>query len=284
MSAALTLRAVERWVLALGAETYDVRLVHEGGNRAILRRVAGTELLRWTGWLRAMNAQGFHVFGRPLAPRYVMLDDLGPDELAHLRRCHDLAAVLETSPANHQAWITLSDGLVEPAVGSAAARLLAARFGADPGAANSSQVGRLPGFTNRKQIHRRHDGSLPWVRLLHAEPHVDAAGAAVLREVIELPLEEAIRFRSGAHAADIGEAEWLEAARRVAATLPDGTVVDRSRVDAAIAKRQLRRGISSTVIEQIILSGSKARSVPHERAVAYARRTVAAAALTLRRG
>ena len=73
-------------------------------------------------------------------------------------------AVVETSAGNFQAW--LKHSVVFPKLLSTfAAQTLAARYNADPSAADWRRFGRLPGFTNCKPKYKRPDGLFPFVRL-----------------------------------------------------------------------------------------------------------------------
>lgn len=284
MTAALTANALRRWAAALPAALYDVRLLPADGGRPMLRRLDAAALERSAGWFRHANTQGYHVYGRPLAPQHVLLDDLCPDSLAQLHAEHQVAAVVETSPWSYQAWVTVTQELLDTTLASAVARLLARTYGADQGAASAVQVGRLPGLTNRKDRHQRSDGSYPWTRLLHAAAGVDHGGAELLRNAMaelpksaaELQLQRECRPRLGLQAASPGE-EWQEAARRIAARLPAGVSLDRSRVDAAIARRLLARGANEDRVLAVVLSGPKAAELSGVAARHYAERTLRAA-------
>ena len=288
MSASLTAWALTRWAAALPAESYDVRLVPVCGGRATLRRFDAQALARSAGWLRAMNAGGHHVYGRPLDERHVLVDDLDADGLALLQVAHRAAAVVETSPGCHQAWVTLSPSPVSPPLAAAAARQLAWDLGGDPGAASACQVGRLPGFANRKVLHARPDGTYPWARLRHASAWVDPAGAALLARLVST--ERAVRPTCGGAGTPAPRLtptsaldEWQEAAGRIAEWLPSGAALDRSRVDAAVAGRLLRRGADPSRALAVVLAGEKARGLPPDQAERYAARTVEAAARAAQR-
>lgn len=282
MSASLTAWALTRWAAALPAESYDVRLVPVGGGRATLRRFDAQALARSAGWLRAMNAGGHHVYGRPLGERHVLVDDLDADGLALLQATHRAAAVVETSPGCHQAWVTLSPGPVPPSLATAVARQLARNLGGDPGAASAGQVGRLPGLANRKDLHERRDGSYPWARLRHAAAAVDPAGAGLLASLRPtVASAPGGRAAAGPSSPSLAAAspldEWREAARRIAEWLPPGAALDRSRVDAAVAARLLRRGAGRCRALAVVLAGEKACELPADQAQRYAARTVEAA-------
>ena len=282
MSASLTAWALGRWTAALPAELYDVRLVPAGGGRATLRRFDAEALVRCTGWLRAMNAAGHHVYGRPLDGRHVLVDDLGAGSLATLQGRHRPAAVVESSPGSHQVWVTVSAERIEPPLATAAARRLARELGGDPGAASGGQVGRLPGFTNLKPLHERPDGTYPWARLRYAAAAVDPGGAALLAGLAPTIAphhgrDAAVGTSTPGLTAASARDEWREAARRIAERLPAGVALDRSRVDAAVAVRLLRRGADPRQVLTVVLAGEKASDLPSEQARRYAARTVEAA-------
>lgn len=160
----LTRSALSEMIFALPVEVWQLRLVSDDdhqGAPVISPQYSKADLLRSVAFLRHKNANGYHIYGRPEAARHVLVDDLcedAPDALDADGLCP--AVVVRTSKGNHQAWITLSRDEIERHVATAAAKLLARRYEGDPGAANWRQVGRLPGFTNRKEVYCK-DGLYP---------------------------------------------------------------------------------------------------------------------------
>src|SRR5512143_3617078 len=80
------------------------------------------------------------------------------------------AVVLESSPGNYQAIITIPK-LGTPHdkdVGNRLAERLNREYG-DPKLAGCIHPHRAPGYENRKPMHQREDGSYPEVKLLRAE-------------------------------------------------------------------------------------------------------------------
>ena len=124
-------------------------------------------LLRSISWLRLQNAQDRNVFIRPKGEHNLTLvDDLEWDSIVRMKReGFQPALVVETSPANFQAWLKHPEQLPQD-VGTAAARALAVEFGGDKGAADWRHFGRLAGFTNRKPKYCNADGLHPYVRLI----------------------------------------------------------------------------------------------------------------------
>jgi hypothetical protein len=293
----LTLRAVRGWLAALPASRYDICIVPElDAGRPELRNPTADGLLRLLPLLRARNAAGAHIYARPSDTAYLLIDDVDQDGLEAMRVAgHCPAAVVATSPWNHQTWLRLAAPGAGPSalVASQAAKLAAERYGGDLGAASAVQLGRLPGFTNRKARHERADGSFPYVTLLSTCDGVDeeagylmwlAEGVEELacRRRAELPPVEAVR--RGARLRPCGpEEEYREARRRIEDALPPGTAVDRSRLDHAIARRQLARGATRDRVRAVLLAGDRAVEMRVAEAQAYVARTVAAAEAELAR-
>jgi hypothetical protein len=288
--------AVHRWCTALPADRYLIAAIPADGRGPIHRRLLPPgELDRALGWLRWLNTNGHHVFCRPWATRHLLVDDLRADVAAMLMDQNRAAAIVATSPGSLQAWLTLADGPLDPAVAGAAARLLAERLGGDRGAANPVQLGRMPSTTNRKAHHQRPDGTFPFALLHRSDgPRVDPMGTDILAEATSRagggnsPPHRPGRFRDvrgPALSSRSPHAEWVAAHDRIVATLPAGSRVDVSRVDIAIARRLLQRGLSEDATTTVILAGQKASRLPPVAASAYASRTIAAAAeMMARRG
>jgi RepB DNA-primase from phage plasmid len=85
-----------------------------------------------------------------------------PTVIAILRaHGHDPCVVLQTSPGHLQAWIRLSASPLEPAVATAAGKLLALAYGGDCASTDWRHLGRLAGFTNQKPARRTRGGYAP---------------------------------------------------------------------------------------------------------------------------
>jgi len=277
-----TLRAAHRWIAALPANPFDLRLVDAARGTAMLRRFDPEQLQYAVPWMRRMTAAGSHIYARPLARRPILIDERCEDAITCLRAEHAVATVVETSPHNFQAWVTI--GLDDPdsALASAVARRLAAAFGGDPGAANHAQVGRLPGFTNRVWKYERKNATYPWVLLHHARACLDPNGGDLLRADAVAPslpshapgpppFTRSLRARTGA-------AEHAASVAALRARLPSGAVLDRSRADHAIAVRLLRRDAPMPFVAAVLRVGEKAVGLADGQASGdYAARTLAAA-------
>jgi hypothetical protein len=116
------------------------------------------------GYLRAMNARGYHIFMKPEDERrFLLLDDIPEDRLKYQKEqdCFRPGRlVVETSPGNFQVWIRAGRSISNPEK-----RYWIKFFGADPGCDPNLRWGRCPGFRNRKDKYEQ-DGHYPLSRLI----------------------------------------------------------------------------------------------------------------------
>ena len=148
---------IKEMIFALPVDQWQLRLVPDDDHTSysvISPVYTKAQLLRSIGFLRRENKNGYHIYGRPITNRHILVDDLDQDALDQLRDDSLRPnVVVRTSKANYQAWITVSEDEIEPNVASAAAKILVKRYDGDPGSTDAQHLGRLPGFTNRKDIY-----------------------------------------------------------------------------------------------------------------------------------
>lgn len=159
---------LERYVSAFNVDAYKVQVKSRLTEDGFWCDYTPAQLLRAVSFLRRQNAHGFDIYCRPIGYEFVLLDDLTGDVLADvatLKPC----LLMETSPANYQAWLILPEVPADRDRAKAICRELAIRFGADLASAEPDHVGRLPGFTNRKEKHRMPNGLFPFVKLHRSE-------------------------------------------------------------------------------------------------------------------
>lgn len=166
---------------SLSASEYVLSLFEPADELAILtrnrrtgrtvQRIATAETItspQFQSWLRSENAAGADIFVgmnpikngansrtkeniREIRHLYLDLDSGGENTLDAIRNSPDVPApnfILDTSPDKHQV-VWRVDGLaIEEA--EVMLRAMAAQFGGDPAATDSTRVLRLPGFGNRK--------------------------------------------------------------------------------------------------------------------------------------
>ena len=141
-------------------ELYLVRLIHQQTRQAFPgeRPWTATQLgsAATVRFLRDRNREGCDVYLQPYAgdqnAGYILLDldRVPPAVIATMRgQGHDPSVVLQTSPGHLQAWIRLCACPLEPALATAASKLLALTYGGDPASTDWRHLGRLAGFTIR---------------------------------------------------------------------------------------------------------------------------------------
>ena len=187
----LTWQAIRRQLAAMPNDLYLVRLIHHRSRQAFpgerlwtAEQLATAATIRF---LRVRNREGCDVYVQPYADDqnagYILvdLDHARPTTIATMRaHGHDPCVVLQTSPAHRQAWIRLSISPLEPALASAAGKLLAAAYGGDPASTDWRHLGRLAGFTNQKPA-RRTSGGYPWVKVVSVQAVLAPQAEALLQ-------------------------------------------------------------------------------------------------------
>lgn len=266
-----TADALTKWAIALPSPEYLIQLVAADHLDLPAERPRRWKLDTLTSadsvaFLRRKNAQGYHIYGRPADPRFILVDDLTkqPDGLTK----PSIAAVVETSPGSFQYWVE-SDAATD-AEALTYCRALRDKFAGDPGAAQPRQVGRLPGFTNQKKKHIEANGGRPPFALLrHAGVVADTVRAAMRQwaKRIRDKWQESNDSTAPVSAALSG----LRPDRRGASTSDD--LRDRSKEDFAEAIKLARQGkTDAEIAEAMRRKSEKAR----ERGEDYIQQTVRA--------
>jgi hypothetical protein len=163
-----TTEAVRAQLAGMGAERYDIGVYDRANDAMLLRREwTPAQVEASVGWFKGMNANGRDIYIRPTGSSGLyLIDDVAAVTVERMRaEGYTPAAVVETSPGNLQAWVRVSDTPLSNEEGTAVARDLAARYGGDMSSANWRHMGRLAGFTNRKEGHTQPDGRHPYARL-----------------------------------------------------------------------------------------------------------------------
>lgn len=283
----------------MGAASYEVGIHDQGRMRpwtgpadALLRRVP--ELLAW-------NERGANIYVRPAhSIGLILLDDVTREAIPRMQADGAApAVVVETSPRNYQAWVCVARGQLPRDLVTALARLLCDRYGGDRNAAHVRQYGRLAGFTNRKEKHRRADGLYPQVVLRAAwgyrAPAADALlaearqrqqeGPAIVTSARPVRVDPSVMAAAAADAptdlSPLGRLYQLEA-RRLLRRYP---AVDASRLDWMIVVSLVHTFVDAEALdlERAMIEGSPALAERKAGHVAdYVRRTVRKALLERR--
>jgi hypothetical protein len=184
--------AVRKQISAMAAAMFEVGVFDPESERMILRTWNEEAIIKSIPWLRFENLKGRNIYIRPAGAHSLsLLDDLRAESLLRMKtQGFQPALVVETSPGNFQVWLQHGRVLSKD-ISTATAKALARRFGGDQGSADWRHFGRLAGFTNRKEKHRRADGYSPYVRILEATATQYPEAARFLREM-EAELKAAV--------------------------------------------------------------------------------------------
>jgi len=188
----ITRQAIRRQLAAMPHELYLVRLIHHQTREPFpgerLWTAIQLESAASVRFLRVRNREGCDIYVQPYAADqnagYILVDlDAARPMVIHTMRGqgHDPCVVLQTSPGHLQAWIRLSLSPLEPAVATAAGKLLARAYGGDRASTDWRHLGRLAGFTNQKPARRTSAGYAPWVRVISGASGLAPRAEALLQ-------------------------------------------------------------------------------------------------------
>ena len=273
-----TIEAIEKHLSAIRSPLYEVGVFFPAtGERAeskmLLRTWDDAALLKSVPWLRAKNAEGAAIYVRPGGEHaFSLVDDLKAESVKRMRKeGFAPAIVLETSPANFQAWLNHGD-VLDKRTSTAAARALAERFGGDPGAADWRHFGRLCGFTNRKPVYVQSNGLFPFVRAVEHQPGVYAEGHKFVADIRQALREQPSRAHANPPIAMNRRVKPIEEFRADPAYRGDG-----NRIDLAYAIHALAYGYSEDLVRATIQQRDLSKKGPAARQLAYVTRTIAKA-------
>ena len=192
------LKQFERYADAVGAERYRVtciKLRKDGSKQTfILDKQDGItqgftpqEIEQRTPALQRLQRRGEDLYYTPLSDKkhHILIDDMNREKLDRLLRDgYQPAAVLESSPGNYQAIITVQKlGMPhDRAVGNRLAERLNREYG-DHKLSDCIQPHRAPGYENLNPKHQGEDGSYPVVRLIEAERRACAKTQALSSQI-----------------------------------------------------------------------------------------------------
>ena len=231
---------------------------HETERMSLRETWSRSQVWKAAGWIAARNTTGSSIYVRPAraleAHPWILVDDLTAAALEKLKAGHPPGIVVETSPANFQAWIRIQRAVAVD-IRTSIARTLKTLYDADPGAVGGTQFGRLPGTTNRKPSRRLADGRAPFAALRHAGPEVAQ---------VEIPANDENQTATRAPPLAAGERN------------PDHGV-DQSRRDFAAACRLVEAGRNDDEIARAIREIRRMLGDPKGERADYIERTIRAA-------
>jgi hypothetical protein len=264
----------------VGAERYRVtvlRLSETGERRGFIldkdkatgesRGFTPEEIHEKTGYMRFLqNTKNDNIYYTPLSDtkHHLLIDDMTKEKFEKfLEDGYKPAAVIESSPENFQAILTLpkagADEAVEREASNALASALNAAYG-DPKVKSAVQAHRAPGFQNLKPKHKREDGTYPDVILHHAE-RVDCEkardGLKTFVVEIERKRQAAREYQEHLKISDVAAdaennpgAAYRIHARDIIAHF--GGAVNYNQVDSMTAVRMRVTGYTKEQVEQAI--------------------------------
>ena len=282
-----TRTAIERQVTAMSATIFEIGLFKPRTSSdphkeaEMLPRIWDREtLLRSVSWLCYQNAHGRNVYVRPHGEHHLSLvDDLTAEAIQRMKgEGFAPAVIVETSPANFQAWLNHGEALPKQ-ISTLAARSLAERFGGDKGAADWRHFGRLAGLTNRKEKYRADDGRYPFVRLVEWAGLQYTARKAFLKQVFSM---------ASRRTAPTATSPQFSESRKPRLSIDDfrnkgGYGSDGNRIDLAYAVYALAHGATEDEIHSALASRDLSKKGPEPRQRAYVERTIRKACSTLGR-
>ena len=276
-----TREAVSSQITAMDSEVFEVGLFKPDAapsEASMIPRVWDQHaLLRSIAWLRHQNRNGRNIYIRPKGEHNLtLIDDLTREGVECMKRAgFNPALVVETSPHNYQAWVKHSEQLTKEE-GTAAARALAYRFGADRGAADWRHFGRLAGFTNRKEKYRDPETGLhPFVKLIEAQGSVYPEAGRFLVDVRAKAEEQRKReqqrrvVQRGPQDCRTTELKSIDAFRADPRYGGDGT-----RIDLAYAIYAASHGATEAETEAAIRSRDLSHKGGERRQADYVERTI----------
>lgn len=271
----------------MGCEVFEVGLFKPtaiGKEPVMLPRTWDVDaLLRSVAWLRRQNRDGRNIYIRPKGEHNLSLvDDLSAAKVQAMKVAgFTPALVVQTSPANFQAWVKHPETLSKD-VSTAAARALAGKFGGDRGAADWRHFGRLAGFTNRKDKYRGEFGLYPYVLLTEHNGSPYPVGNTFTIEVRkQIEAEQAERqariSRAPMTSLDPSRLKSIDAFRNDSRYGGDGT-----RIDLAYAIYAFSHGLDNSDVSAALRSRDLSHKGPERRQDEYVERTIQKAIGTVR--
>jgi len=284
-----TYLAVRRQLNALKCDSYDIGIKNSDG-KMMTRTWTKDETLKSVSWLKRENAKGADIYVRPAGEKnqgILLVDDLNQAQLKRMKsQGYEPAAVIETSPHNHQAWVRLSNQPIDSHLATAISKGMAHHFDADQNSADWRHFGRLAGFTNQKPEHRTAQGRSPWV-LCHESNGRQASRGDQTVQTIEARLEERssqiLKENSAKRAveADRGalKQDPIPTYQKELKTLRErfGADMDLSRADFMICSKMLKAGYTKNQLFETLKQASpelQTRKASHQDD--YCKRTVEA--------
>jgi hypothetical protein len=260
---------------AMGCDLYEIG-IHDRNkhkhNTVLKPKQTKEKILgkRYIKLLRGRNWQNKDIWIRPCRSQMsnlILIDDVLKSTIDNVMKKEgwEPALVVETSPANYQAWIKLHEP-VNSEVQRAIAQLGQQLFKGDVGSTSKEHFGRLAGFTNRKPCHNQ-NGLYPFAHVTESTGK-EATGS----ERIIISEAKKLVTKAKAALAEVMKRE-AEKPKEAVSTLSEnsidkwwiatddtirgrGTVLDQSRLDFSMATMLSEKNCSIDQISEAIQRNS----------------------------
>lgn len=218
--------------------------------------------------LVGLKNNGRNIYYTPISDQkhHILVDDLDGLALADLiSQGYRPAVIIESSPANYQAIITIPKigTNFDREIGNKIVAKLNKEFG-DPKLSGEIHAHRAPGFDNKKIKHRRPDGTFPDVRLIEAEGgECDKTKQLALE--IKSELEKLNKDKKVNLDFVVNAPETINTARAYKVHFRDvvrlqkkagNEKIDASRVDYMVCMRLRATGHSAEAVEKVLITAA----------------------------
>ena len=159
----------------------------ETGEIKIIKNQTAEAYPKSLSYLKYLNANDYNIFLSPSVAGgvYILLDDIKKPEMERLYKDgFEPFYYLETSPANYQAIIKLSDNQLSKEIRAFISKQLSEIYFADKNSSDTGHFFRLAGFTNRKDKYCQ-DGLYPFVKFYAGSGKSCAKGQDYINRILE---------------------------------------------------------------------------------------------------
>lgn len=144
----------------------------------------------FAGFCAALNAEEADIYIAPHPASkhsFVLIDDLTIENVNRMKSDGlEPSLLVETSLNNFQSWVKLNNKTLSKKQLLECSRILTKQYHGDIGAIGSDRIGRLAGFTNRKEKHKNAQGLQPYCLLKENRQEVATNGHIIIAQADEL--------------------------------------------------------------------------------------------------
>jgi hypothetical protein len=290
-----TMQTIVNQLNAMNCKTYRLGIFERSSKKMVdyASTLEASIIIRSTSKLKYENAKGREIFigqSDGIDRALILVDDLNINQIHQMtERGVNPACIIETSPANHQLWVSLGLEPMPKDLRKIVATVLAKEFGGDLACVAANHMGRLAGFTNRKPKYWTNEG-YPFVRCLeftgrHADKSAEIRAWAIAKKnkQEELIYEEKIKLNidspnnarlkhTSEYLFSIYFDQWTKHNKK------NNKILDYSLGDFAVVSRLLKEGFNELdIVEALIKNSPDINNRKKNHVLNYAIRTIRAA-------